>query len=180
MGRQKWTLGGRSQKAVQGKKKKALKLSCFFLFLFLFLFLFFSEFGQGCPCKRDNSQGLKPKPGTWVSHIVDRCFTIWATKEVKVPCNFPPNSHKLHADRSLRAYPQEPAGLLSVQDSIPSSISWDSCHTETTPRNNFTLPVSRMEFTVAATAFTTGQDEHGTDLSKQQPTATAAKEKLWP
>ena len=122
----------------------------------------------------------RPRDRTRVSHIVDRCFTIWATKEVKVPCNFPPNSHKLHADRSLRAYPQEPAGLLSVQDSIPSSISWDSCHTETTPRNNFTLPVSRMEFTVAATAFTTGQDEHGTDLSKQQPTATAAKEKLWP
>ena len=38
----KWTLGDRSQKAVQGKKKEALKLSCFCFC--------FSEFGQGYPC----------------------------------------------------------------------------------------------------------------------------------
>lgn len=35
MGRRKWTSGGRNQKAVQGKKKEASKLSFVFFFLFL-------------------------------------------------------------------------------------------------------------------------------------------------
>ena len=40
MGRWKWTLGGRNQKAVQGKKKEASKLSfVFVLFCFFFLSL---------------------------------------------------------------------------------------------------------------------------------------------
>ena len=44
----------------------------------------------------------QPRDWTWVSCIIGRCFTIWATREVSGPNSWPQNwPQKLHAQISL-------------------------------------------------------------------------------